>query len=917
MVSTDEGRTGGGRSRRSGRSRLLRLLLVVGGLLGVGAVAAGVAFYLAFVRDLPDIDSVEDYRPPLASVVLDRHGERVGAFFHERRRLIPLTEVPQHVVRAFIAAEDSHFYEHSGIDYASILRAAWANLRAGEVVEGASTITQQTVKGLLLSPERKFRRKIREVILARNLEQQLTKQEILYLYLNQIYFGSGAYGLREAARSYYGKEVADLTVGEAAQLAGLPKAPTSYSPRRNPERAERRRRYVLSRMLDEGFITQKLYDEALAERPKLSDQPWTRTYSEAAYFSEQVRRYLFDELGGDVVLEGGLRIETTLDMKLQSGAVAALRQGLQDLDHRQGYRGPERHVESAELPALLVSLAEENGLAASPEASDAPAGTADAKARPGGDATRVAGEGVEAQPAGAPPEADAAARLRAALAEGPLRGVVTEVDPKNRRARIAFGPSESGTVHLEDVSWAHEVNPALYPRPVKAIEKVFAPGDVAHFALAEADAGAATDDPDAAGADEVRVTLHQEPLVQGALLSMDVRSGDVLALVGGYDFSESEFDRVTQARRQPGSAFKPLVYGAALSMKSDSGQQLYTPASIIYDRPKVYRDYSTGFVWKPKNYGREFYGPITLRYALAKSINTAAVHLCDEVGVGNVIAYARRLGIESPLEPSLGLALGTSGVSLLELTRAYAVFPAGGQRVVPRFIRRVTDREGNVLLENVALGNSFEEPAEQTPASEAPAVVDVAAGPGALQTAPSPIVAEREQLIPEEQAYLMSDMLRAVVNEGTGRRVAALGRPLAGKTGTTNDQADAWFLGFSPEIATGVWVGHDESRFLGVGETGSRAASPIWIDYMRVALADKPKRDFALPESIVFARIDRETGLLATNNTKKTVFQAFIAGTEPTETADNRRTNQDALRDLREDSLSDDQALQLMKLDGF
>ncbi|MGH0029090.1 MAG: penicillin-binding protein 1A [Myxococcota bacterium] len=860
---------------------MLRYLLLAGGLLGLASLAAVVAFYLAFVRDLPDIESVEDYRPALASVVVDRNGRRVGEFFNERRRLVALEDVPQHVVRAFIAAEDSHFFEHSGIDYPSIVRAAWANLRAGGVVEGASTITQQTVKGLLLTPERKFRRKIREMILARNLEARLTKQEILYLYLNQIYFGSGAYGIQEAARSYYGKDVADLTVGEAAQLAGLPKAPSTYSPRRNPEQAEVRRLYVLGRMRNEGFITQALYDEAVAERPPLSDRPWLSDYEDSAYFAEQVRRYLFDELGGQTVLEGGLVVETTFDLALQSAAVAALRKGLEELDHRQGYRGPEQQVAREEIADTLLALAEENQLqeAEGPQAAEDGAQRAEGERSP---------EGV----------------LLAQLSESPLRGLVTEIDRAADTATVAFAPGLLGRVHLDDVRWAREPDPDLLPRKVTDIEKVFAAGDVARFTLLPAQEG-----------DELpRLALHQQPLVQGALLSIDVHSGDVLALVGGYDFGESEFDRVTQARRQPGSAFKPLVYGAALSLHGEDGGQRYTPASIIYDRPKVYTDHSTGFVWKPKNYGRAFYGPITLRRALAKSINTAAVHLCDEVGVGNVIRYARLLGIESPLEPSLGLALGTSGVSLLELTRAYAVFPAGGQRVVPSFIRRVTDREGNVLMENVPLGGP---PPDPDAGDDPLADIDVAAAPEGLEFAPSPIRAEREQLIPEEEAYLVSDMLRAVVNEGTGRRVKALGRPLAGKTGTTNDQADAWFMGFSPEITTGVWVGFDEIRFLGAGETGSRAASPIWIDYMRTALADKPKRDFALPESIVFARIDRETGLLASRSSTETVFQAFIAGTEPTETADCRRTTQDALQDLREDSLSRDRALQLMKLDTF
>ena len=411
--------------------------------------------------------------------------------------------------------------------------------------------------------------------------------------------------------------------------------------------------------------------------------------------------------------------------------------------------------------------------------------------------------------------------------------------------------------------------------------------------------------------------------MQGALLSVELASGEVLAMVGGYDFAESQFNRVTQAYRQPGSAFKAIIYGTALSLEDeDEGKKVYTPASIIHDRPKVYVDNASGFVWRPQNYGRKFYGPITLRKALAKSVNNAAVHLCDQVGVDHVMAYGRRLGIESPMERSLALALGSSEITLLELTRAYAVFPAGGRRVVPRYIRRVTDAGGLVLLENVPLGEAFEPEAVQEPEEVELAAdlefgereddLSLGAGDPSLEPAPDP-----DQLIPAEDAYLMTDMLRAVVLEGTGWRLRKLARPLGGKTGTTNDQADAWFMGFSPEIATGVWVGHDESLFLGWGETGSRAAAPIWVDYMGTALADRPKRDFDTPESIVFTRIDRETGLLATRNSRETVFQAFIAGTEPTETADTRRTTTDALRDLREDSLSSDDAARLMQLDPF
>jgi penicillin-binding protein 1A len=502
-------------------------------------------------------------------------------------------------------------------------------------------------------------------------------------------------------------------------------------------------------------------------------------------------------------------------------------------------------------------------------------------------------------------------------AKGPLVGVVTSVDGAKDLARVAFAPDVSGEVRLEDVAWARPVDPERAPYKVSGITQVFRRGDVAHFAPlppeTRDDAQAQPEEP--AVPAPLRVTLAQTPTVQGAVLSFEVATGEVLAFVGGYDFDASEFNRVTQARRQPGSAFKPIIYGAALAQQDAEGHKRFTPASIIHDRPKVYTDQYTGLVWKPKNYGREFYGPITFRKALAKSINTAAVHLCDEVGIGEVIRYARRLGIESPIEPTLATALGTSGVSLLELTRGYAVFASGGLRVVPRFIRRVTDRSGNVLLERVALGTDFQ--AARAAAASAPAEGEQA-GPSDDASAPLPVnAAGVEQVIPPGDAYLMADLLRAVVLEGTGQRLRALERPVAGKTGTTNDQADAWFVGFSPDVVTGVWVGFDVARFLGTGETGARAAAPIWEGTMRAALAERPPRDFAPPESIVFARIDRESGLLATHLSKDTVFQAFIAGSEPTETADSHRTTSEALQDLREDSLETDAAMRLMQLDSL
>jgi penicillin-binding protein 1A len=875
-------------SMSSWRGPWTRVLLVVVGLLAGTGVGATAAFYAMFLRDLPDPHGIEDYRPRLVSTVVDRNGRAIGEYFEERRRLIAFSEIPKLVIDAFVSAEDQTFFEHKGIDFTGIARAAWKNLLAGGRVEGASTITQQMVKGLLLTPERTFTRKVREMILARRIEQRFTKQEILYLYLNQIYFGHGAYGIDEAARTYFGKPVGELTISEAAQLAGLPKAPSKYSPLTHPRRAERRRRYVLDRMREDGKIDEAAYQRAIAAPPVFSAGSQVEDFADAAYFTEEVRRVLFEALGGDLVLAGGLRIETTLDAGLQHAAVLAVRDGLEALDHRNGYRGPLRRVEKGAIDGEIRKVAQENGFAV-PDAS-----------------------GTTTAPGAPAPPAGAAAAADGELAHRKLVGVVTAVDAGAQRARVALAPDLLGEVALADASWAGS------PSAPK-LEKILALGDVARFAVlpvAQADPGAPGAPADAA-ARPLRLALFQEPKVEGALLSIEVESGDILALVGGYDFARSQFDRATQSRRQPGSAFKPLVYGTALSLADENGRPRYTPASIVHDRPKVYTDQRSGFVWKPENYEKEFYGPITLRRALAKSVNNATLQLCDEIGIGSVIRYARRLGIHSPLEPSLATALGTNGVSLLELTRAYAVFPNGGKRVVPRFVRRVTDRDGHVLLENAPLGDPLENaPAPKALTDEAVnAAVEAAekARTGETEVVEEAVPeasADPNQILPPEQAYLVTDMLRAVVLEGTGTRARSLGRPVAGKTGTTNDQADAWFVGFSPDVATGVWVGFDEVRFLGAGETGAHAALPIWIDYMRSALEGRPVRDFPMPanDKIVWARIDRETGLLASSDSDATVFQSFIAGSEPTETAASAQETNRAAQDLREENFPDGEA---------
>ncbi len=784
-----------------------RILLAAVVLLGVAAGAAGSAFYLKFVRDLPSFETLADYRPPLTSTVVDRHGQPIGEFYEHRRQLTPLEEVPGVVIDAFLAAEDDTFFEHDGVDYVSILRAAWANLRAGgETVQGASTITQQTVKQLLLTPEQTYERKIRELILARRIEQRFSKDEILYLYLNQIYFGAGAYGVGEAARTYFGKAIGEVDASEAALLAGLPKAPGRNSPYLNAERAEERRVYVLQRMHEEGFLDAESFGAALASPPALANRELPEAYEVASYVTEDVRRSLVAALGNDVVLRGGLRIETSVDLELQRAAVTAVQTGLEALDRRRGYRGPLRRVEDPEN--AWTGLVPEEG------------------------------------------EADAPRPDR-------LQAVVLEVE--KGRARVAVGPDREAELRLEDLTWARREDAPR--REVKDLNRVLAVGDVVPVRIGE----------------DGQAVLAQRPQAQGALLSFDVESGDVLAMVGGYDFEDSEFNRATQASRQPGSAFKPIVYAAALGRG-------YTPASMLYDRPVVIE--SEGFTWRPENYGRKFLGPILFGEALARSVNNATIHLLRDVGIDYVMDFTRRLGIEAELERNLGLALGSNPVTLLELTRAYGVFAAGGRRVEPRLIHRVLDRDGVVLLEAVPLAPVPEE-------DEAP---EVAARPPEPLRPVLPELAGSEgdgarpedQLITPQHAYLASSVLRLVVEHprGTGRRAASLGRPLAAKTGTTNDQADAWFVGYSPDVATGVWVGFDEKRVLGRGETGSRAAAPIWIEYMGTALAERPVRDFPVPEGIVFARIDGSSGLLASSASEQTVFQAFAEGTEPTERAD-------------------------------
>jgi len=618
----------------------LCILLVVGIVAGAATV---VGVYLYFARDLPRITSLRDYRPDTITEIYADGGELIGQYYLEKRKIIPIEEIPDLLKKAFIASEDSRFYEHQGLDFPGILRALMKNIAARRVVQGGSTITQQVTKSLLLSPERKLKRKIKEAILAYRIEKYLSKDEILFLYLNQIYLGHGAYGVEIASRTYFGKKTRDLNLAEMTLLAGLPKAPNRYSPISHPDRAARRQRYVLGRMVAEGYISGPEAEAAAATPIHINTPP--DPFKLTPYFTEHVRRYLEKKYGYDKLYREGLQVYTAVHVDDQQAARKAIDAGLRALDKRQGYRGPLENVSPERFSDFEKQLAVENGPASS----------------------FTSGQRVKA--------------------------LVKQVDDRHLRVIVSLGRI---TVKMRpaDYKWAKRpaADGTIYPRAKvknKKPSETFRPGDVIWARISSmAKSGPA------AG---IRLQLDQEPLVQGALVALDPHSGMVRALVGGKSYEESEFNRAIQSRRSPGSAFKPIIYAAGL----DHG---LTPASIFLDNPIIYQNNDDwDQVWKPRNYEQKFYGPTSLRQALVHSRNLVTIKVLRKIGISYVINYAKKLGITSPLNADLTLALGSSGVSLMELTRAYAVFDNGGRLQGPIYVKRIENRDGKILEDNEPL----------------------------------------------------------------------------------------------------------------------------------------------------------------------------------------------------------------------
>lgn len=743
------------------------------GLVGIFLLAVAGYFWIA--RDLPKIKTITDYSPPLTTTVFTRNNKVLGYLSRENRFLVTLNQVSPYVIKAFLAAEDSGFYQHGGVDVLGIIRAAIKNLQAGGIVQGGSTITQQVIKSLLLTPERSYKRKLKEAILAYQLEKYLTKDEILTIYLNQIYLGEGAYGVEAASRVYFACHAKDLTLSQAALLAGLPKAPAHYDPYRHPDQARKRQAYVLHRLLKLHWVTREEYDQALNSTLHLrsmEDPSWKM----GAYYLEAVRQWLVSRYGEQQTYGGGLKVYTGIDLRHQQAAEQALRAGLLASTKRRGFRGPLFHLSFDQFASFLLD--KKNFV----------------------------------QPA-----------------QGKwVRVLVVEVRPEGAEVRFM---DQKGFIDVRSMAWCRKIDPSHAPEEVPKIKdarQVLTVGDVVWASFA-----AAKPDEDGAWA----LTLEQQPEVQGALVSLDPKSGQVLAMVGGYDFASSQFNRATQALRQTGSAFKPIVYSAAL----DNG---FTAASVLLDAPIVFTDLETNKVWKPQNYEQLNFGPTLLRTALVKSRNLVTIRLAKAVGISKVIKRAQDLGLKADFPDNLSVSLGTASVSLINLCQAYTGFARGGATVEPYLIDRVTDSWGRGLYQVMPV----------------------------IKAALSP-----------QTAYIINYLLQQVVQDGTGWRARALHRPVAGKTGTTDEQKDAWFMGYAPYLLTGVYVGFDQPRPMGKYETGSRAACPVWVQYRQVVEDFYPVTDFARPPGIVMARVDAKTGLLAGPGSQKSYLLPFKAGTQPTE----------------------------------
>jgi penicillin-binding protein 1A len=779
--------------------RFLGFLFAAGTTLFLAGVGAAAVLLWHYSKDLPDYSQLQNYEPPVMTRVHAADGSLLAEYATQRRLYLPIQAVPNLIKNAFIAAEDKNFYEHPGIDVTGIARAGLSyieNYGSNRHPQGASTITQQVAKNFLLSNEVTFSRKIKEMLLALKIERAYSKDKILELYLNEIYLGYGAYGVAAASLLYFNKSVHELTIAEAAYLAGLPKGPNNYNPFRRHDEAVARRNYVIERMVEDGFISAA--DGAKAEKEPLvvtMRPPDTHEYA-AEYFTEEVRRYVVDHYGEKKLYEGGLSVRTTLDPKLQILARKTMVDGLVRFDESKGYRGP-------------ITKIDING--------DWGLKLADVKSLSDIDPWRLA---VVLQ------VDDQSARIGLQPPRDPGGNVVKERD--------------TGTIPLEGVKWA---KPAKGPfHPIKRVSEVLSPGDVIYVEPME---------------QKGEYWLRQVPEISGAMVVEDPHTGRVLAMVGGFSFDQSQFNRATQAMRQPGSSFKPIVYAAAI----DNG---YTPSTIINDAPiEIDMGPSGGGIWKPENYGGQFYGPSTLRFGLEESRNVMTVRLAQAIGMPLIAEYAKRFGVYDNLPPYLSYSLGAGETTLARMVNAYSILDNGGRQVIPTLIDRIQDRYGHTIYKHdtrECIGCNAKSWHDQ----------------------PEPTLIDHEEKILDPMTdYQIVSMMEGVVQRGTGSALRVLGKPIAGKTGTTNDEKDVWFIGFSPDVVCGVYMGYDKPRKIANNATGGDLAAPIVRDFFKVALADKPPIPFPMPPGIKLVRVDAKTGMRAPPGDPRVILEAFKPGTAP------------------------------------
>ena len=779
--------------------RFFGLLFAAGTIIFIVAVAAAAGFLWHYSKSLPDYSQLQDYEPAVMTRVHASDGSLLAEYARERRLYIPIQAVPKLVINAFVAAEDKNFYEHGGVDFSGIARAAMLYVQqygSGRRPQGASTITQQVAKNFLLTNELSFSRKIKEALLSMKIERAFSKEKILELYLNEIYLGMGAYGVAAASLLYFDKSVHELSIAEVAYLAALPKAPNNYHPFRQRERALERRNYVIERMMEDHYITAQEAEKARKEPLKITQRPTGAHIFAAEYFTEEVRRYISENYTEKKLYEGGLSVRTTLDPKMQVLARNVLVDGFVRFDEQQGYRGAISKLDIA--GDWGVRLAEVKGMSdVAPWRLAVVLESGDASARVGLQPVRDPGGAVS-------------------------------------KAR------EIGTVPLEGLKWAKPASGPMRGKvPVKA-SQVLEPGDVVYV------------EPMAGKDDQFR--LHQVPEVSGALVAMDPQTGRVLAMVGGFSYDQSQFNRATQALRQPGSSFKPLVYAAAL----DNG---YTPSTVVLDAP-LEIDTGSG-IWAPENYTKKYYGPSTLRFGIEQSRNVMTVRLAQDVGMPLIGEYAKRFGVYDNLPPYLSFALGAGETTLLRMVGAYAMFDNGGRKIQPTLIDRIQDRYGRTIYRHDSR-ECRDCDAEKWTSQSEPVLVD-----------------KRERVLDPMTAYQITSMMEGVVQRGTATVVKDVGKPIAGKTGTTNDEKDAWFIGFSPDLVIGVYLGYDKPRHLGKGATGGVLAAPVARDFLKVALADKPAVPFRVPAGIKLIRIDPKTGMRAGLGDQRVILEAFKPGTAP------------------------------------